>query len=229
MKTKIDIDYLSPDNERFYTEYFELFIRRLTNLSSSLNLENIDGNQIELRIRNNMKAFEYLKKLLFQNEKLSENAIMTIADIVNNDSLYISKGYRKIGDHIVDSNIPVSAPDTIQGDVLDLLSKYETEWTQMDPFEREARFHIDFIRIHPFEDGNGRTSRLVLNFNLLKQHYAPVIITNDLTEYYHAYIRDNDVEGMTNLFRILSIKENEIIKGLYGEHQQSIDDNSKTL
>ena len=36
----------------------------------------------------------------------------------------------------------------------------------LELFKREARFHIEFIRIHPFEDGNGRTGRIILNAHL---------------------------------------------------------------
>lgn len=229
MITKIHEDYLNPDNERFYNEYFEFLIRRLTKLSSSLNLENKNDSEIKLRFKNNMKAFEYLKKLLLRDENLSENIVVTTANIINNDSPYISKGYRKIGDHIVDSDIPISSAEMIPIDVSKLLSKYETEWTEMEPFEREAKFHIEFIRIHPFEDGNGRTSRLLLNFNLLKQRLAPLVITEDLAEYYHTYIRDNDVEGMANLFRIQSTKENIIMKELYNEYKQTIHENNRKL
>jgi len=229
MITKIHEDYLNPDNERFYNEYFEFLIRRLTKLSSSLNLENKNDSEIKLRFKNNMKAFEYLKKLLLRDENLSENIVLTTANIINNDSPYISKGYRKIGDHIVDSDIPISSAEMIPIDVSKLLSKYETEWTEMEPFEREAKFHIEFIRIHPFEDGNGRTSRLLLNFNLLKQRLAPLVITEDLAEYYHTYIRDNDVEGMANLFRIQSTKENIIMKELYNEYKQTIHENNRKL
>lgn len=229
MITKIHEDYLNPDNERFYNEYFEFLIRRLTKLSSSLNLENKNDSEIKLRFKNNMKAFEYLKKLLLCDENLSENIVLTTANIINNDSPYISKGYRKIGDHIVDSDIPISSAEMIPIDVSKLLSKYETEWTEMEPFEREAKFHIEFIRIHPFEDGNGRTSRLLLNFNLLKQRLAPLVITEDLAEYYHTYIRDNDVEGMANLFRIQSTKENIIMKELYNEYKQTIHENNRKL
>lgn len=229
MITKIHEDYLNPDNERFYNEYFEFLIRRLTKLSSSLNLENKNDSEIKLRFKNNMKAFEYLKELLLRDENLSENIVLTTANIINNDSPYISKGYRKIGDHIVDSDIPISSAEMIPIDVSKLLSKYETEWTEMEPFEREAKFHIEFIRIHPFEDGNGRTSRLLLNFNLLKQRLAPLVITEDLAEYYHTYIRDNDVEGMANLFRIQSTKENIIMKELYNEYKQTIHENNRKL
>ena len=82
-----------------------------------------------------MKAFEYLKELLLRDENLSENIVLTTANIINNDSPYISKGYRKIGDHIVDSDIPISSAEMIPIDVSKLLSKYETEWTEMEPFE----------------------------------------------------------------------------------------------
>ncbi|HBH13878.1 MAG TPA: cell filamentation protein Fic, partial [Clostridiales bacterium] len=38
--------------------------------------------------------------------------------------------------------------------------------------------HGEFVKIHPFIDGNGRTSRLLLNFELLKNGYIPIIIKN---------------------------------------------------
>ena len=86
-------------------------------------------------------------------------------------------------------------------------------------FEQEARFHIGFIRIQPFADGNKRTARLILNANLLHKKIAPVIITEDLLEYYYSYIENYDVEGMENLFRIQSKKQEQIIQ----EFQRSTD------
>ena len=43
--------------------------------------------------------------------------------------------------------------------------------------ERAAKVHADFIGIHPFIDGNGRTSRLLMNLELLKAGYPPCVIT----------------------------------------------------
>jgi Fic family protein len=35
------------------------------------------------------------------------------------------------------------------------------------------------VKVHPFIDGNGRTSRLLLNFELMKNGYPPIIIKNE--------------------------------------------------
>jgi len=46
----------------------------------------------------------------------------------------------------------------------------------LHPVERAARVHADFVNIHPFVDGNGRTARLLMNLELLQAGYPVVII-----------------------------------------------------
>lgn len=58
---------------------------------------------------------------------------------------------------------------------------------QMHPIERAAELHTRFVKIHPFIDGNGRTGRLLLNFELMKTGYPPAIIRKeDRLAYYDA-------------------------------------------
>ncbi|MGM0509406.1 MAG: Fic family protein, partial [Fusobacteriota bacterium] len=53
--------------------------------------------------------------------------------------------------------------------------------------ERAARLHTDFVKIHPFIDGNGRTARILLNFELIKAGYPIIIIRNeDKVKYYES-------------------------------------------
>jgi len=57
----------------------------------------------------------------------------------------------------------------------------------MHPVERAAELHTRFVKIHPFVDGNGRTGRLLLNFELMKAGYPPAIIRKeDRLAYYDA-------------------------------------------
>jgi Fic family protein len=60
-----------------------------------------------------------------------------------------------------------------------LIAEYHTEWEGLHPVVRATLLHGEFVKIHPFIDGNGRTSRLLLNFELIKHGYTPIIIKNE--------------------------------------------------
>jgi Fic family protein len=50
---------------------------------------------------------------------------------------------------------------------------------KIHPVEVAARLHYDFVRIHPFDDSNGRTARLLMNYVLLRAGFPPVVIKTD--------------------------------------------------
>lgn len=54
---------------------------------------------------------------------------------------------------------------------------YEQEQRDnLHPIARAAMLYAIFVRIHPFIDGNGRTSRLLLNLELMKDGFPPIVI-----------------------------------------------------
>src|SRR5699024_898620 len=57
-----------------------------------------------------------------------------------------------------------------------MINRYEEEGVFLHPIERGAMLQAIFVGIHPFIDGNGRTARLLLNLELMKDGYPPVII-----------------------------------------------------
>lgn len=216
MKTNIEKELFNLEDKNFTEEYFELLINRFTHSSMALELDlgNIDSDKNAIKLNDYMISFKHLLELLPTSMEVDEELITSIANKVNEHSMYISNGYRKSGDFLAETKIPISKPENIQKDINELLKKYNEDWKDLDPFEREAKFHIAFIRIHPFEDGNGRTSRLILNYNLLRQKQAPVIITDDLTDYYYSFIANYDEENMARIFKIQSTKEHSIIHQL---------------
>lgn len=222
MATVLREEIFNDNNQEFLKEYFELFINRLThsNMSIEKDLGIVDSSENAIRLNDNMKAFKFLLEKLFNKEKMTEEIIKVVANMVNSSNFYISNDYRKMGNMITDTDIPISSPNNIKSDLDYVLDCYEKEWNKLDPYRKEALFHLYFIRIHPFEDGNGRTSRLLLNFNLLRQGVAPVIITEDLNDEYQRCIKDGDLESLTNIFKNQAIKENEVINALYSDYCQ---------
>ena len=87
-----------------------------------------------------------------------------------------------------------------------------------DVFVRIARFHLEFEHIHPFEDGNGRVGRLIMNYQLLQNGYFQVNIpTNKRSLYMAAF---NDYNRTFKIDKMLVIISREQEKAV--EHVQSL-------
>lgn len=164
--------------------------------------------------KDNLEAFDYAISL----DELSVSNLIEINNIVNRSDPDKVEGFKKTNNDIFSSNFtPVDKkdiPTEMQRLFYDyrngfgqkILNPYEkgislTEKNQrlLQLFEREALFHIKFERMHPFNDGNGRTGRILINFNLLKQNIAPILITDVMSDEYKKCINDYDVSGLAYL------------------------------
>ena len=153
MDTRIDDTIFDLENIEFYESYLSTLISRVTN--ATMELESDLGNPVTsknaVRFKDNMLAFSNLINKSFSNEELSEELIIETANQINASAWYVSNGYRKIGAPCIDgSDVPISKPEDIKHDMEVLIENYNTVWSELDPYEREALFHIGFIRIHPF-------------------------------------------------------------------------------
>ena len=83
------------------------------------------------------------------------------------------------------ANIKTARPDEVSDWMKELLQNYDPE--KKHTVEDLARFHAAYETIHPFQDGNGRTGRLLLLRECLASDIIPVIIQDEnKLEYYHA-------------------------------------------
>lgn len=74
-----------------------------------------------------------------------------------------------------------------------------------------AEIHIQFERIHPFSDGNGRTGRLILMYLGMKSLGVPIVIRKEWREQYMEYLGEQNIEGLANLFNESLVLERERI------------------
>jgi Fic family protein len=88
----------------------------------------------------------------------------------------------------------------------------ETEQFKGHPLERAARLHINFVKIHPFVDGNGRTARLLMNLDLMKAGLQPVVIkAADRLSYYEALDKAHTKNQVDDFLLLVSNAEEEAL------------------
>lgn len=79
---------------------------------------------------------------------------------------------------------------------------YKNNKSKFKPLVLAAIVHNQFEKIHPFQDGNGRVGRLLLNFILIKNNYPPLnILVQDRAKYYKAlyeYSQNDKLKPMLN-------------------------------
>ena len=92
-----------------------------------------------------------------------------------------------------------------------LIERYKN-WGNVHPIVRACYLHGEFVKIHPFIDGNGRTARLLLNFELMKNGYPPVVIKNEnRSEYYDSLDKAHTKKDYTDFIRIIMSLEEEVL------------------
>lgn len=124
-------------------------------------------------------AIGYVEALVAGGEVLSEWHIKNIHRLVLKGIDDAEAGrYRR--ENVAIAGASTTPPGFLQlaGEMAQLLDWYQYA-APTHPVERAAQLHARFVKIHPFVDGNGRTSRLLLNFELMKAGYPPAVIRKD--------------------------------------------------
>lgn len=148
-------------------------------------------------------AFMYIQDIAKQDVPLSEFVIKNIHSLVLMNQPEDKGVFRKIPVRIMGAYTEPVQPYLIEPRLTELLAVNEERKASMNVIERIARFHLEFEGIHPFIDGNGRTGRLILNLDLIRNGFPPINVKfTDRKKYYDAfdaYYRDGSAEAMTDL------------------------------
>ena len=134
---------------------------------------------------NHKKAYEYVKKCIAENKPLTENIVKDLHAILT-ENIIVGGIYRNQEVRISGAGFTPPAGNEMYVQIKSFYEdlKYKKD---LNPIELAAWTHAEFVRIDPFVDGNGRTSRLLMNYQLMINGYLPVSVDKeDRLDYYNA-------------------------------------------
>lgn len=168
-------------------------------------------------VTNNEKAYKLIKNRLEQGAVLDEELIKDIHQVVM-ENIIEGGLYRSYNVRITGAGF--TPPDwmEVRNNMKWFMADFEAKKSDLNPIELASYVHAEFVRIHPFQDGNGRTARLILNFILIKKGFQPVIIeAKDCTLYYKS-MNDYSVKGdLESFYNIVMDKEKFALEDLKTE------------
>lgn len=135
---------------------------------------------------NHREAILFIEDLIAAKEDLTEWNLKNIhALILKGIDNKNSGKYRN--ENVLISGAKHIPPKHFELDYLmqKLVKEYNQDWQHFHPVVRATLLHGEFVKIRPCIDGNGRTARLLLNFELMRYGFTPIIIKNEQrTSYY---------------------------------------------
>jgi len=199
------------------------------------------------------EAIKWITDIIKQDRPLTENFIRELhklilkepyeVDAITPDGKPTKKRieigqYKSIPNHVKTKTGEIfrfASPEETPALMNDLLDWYRIETSKdgFNPILVASEFHYKFIRIHPFDDGNGRTARILMNFIFLQNGFPPVIIKTDDKANYFSVLHQADVgilepfieyiaKNLTNSLEIM-------IRGAKGESIEEPDDIDKEI
>lgn len=143
---------------------------------------------------NHRNAYRYVKQCIEQRLPLDEKIVKDIHAMLM-DHIFTGGIYRNVDVYI--SGAQHTPPSSMQ--MYQQIKNFYVDLTwkgkELNQIELAAWTHAEFVRIHPFLDGNGRTSRLLMNYQLLANGFPAVSIAKENRLKYFNTLETYAVEG----------------------------------
>lgn len=202
-------------------------------LNWTYNSNAIEGNTLTLRetkvvlegitiggksVKEHLEALNHKEAILFLEDLVNGNTELLEWNIKNLHALILKGIDNQNAGKYRQENVVISSATQKPVDYVQVPEKMEKlileydEWQQFHPLIRAALLHGEFVFIHPFVDGNGRTARLLMNFEAMKSGYLPIIIrAEERTRYYDALDKAMANHDYTDFVKLIVEEENKIL------------------
>ena len=165
-----------------------------------------------LEVINHREAILFLEALVKNDSAITEWNIKNLHALILKEIDNDNAGKYRLENVLISgaSQVPVDYVK-VSEEMEKLIYRYKN-WYKYHPLVRAALLHGEFVFIHPFVDGNGRTARLLMNFEAMKKGYLPIIIKADLKAKYYDSLDKAMVEhDYTDFIKLIVEEENKIL------------------
>ena len=194
-KTQIDLTYNSNHIEgNRLTHDQTRYIFETNTIGIENDVVNVDD---VIETANHFKCVDFIINTV--NIKLTEGYIQKLHYFLKSGTTmkwFEIGSYKKYPNEV--GGINTTLPEEVSDKMKELLSEYSSKKTIT--FDDILDFHVKFERIHPFQDGNGRTGRLIMFKECLKHNIVPFIIEDNLKMYYYRGLKEwnNEKDYLTD-------------------------------
>lgn len=154
-------------------------------------------------IENHKQTFHYLLDLLTKEEPFSLGQVQDIHELLV-DRLQHDRGQFKTQQNaIIGSEFRIASPQEtpmlMRQWADNIAYRLDSATSDEEVLQILTETHIEFERIHPFSDGNGRTGRMVMLYLAMKYLQAPVTISKDRRAEYMEYLATQDSNKLAHM------------------------------
>ncbi len=189
----------------------------------------VEGKPLKdfLDARNHAEAIDWLYQVINSERPISESLIKEINSLLLSGVRYtpaqdqfgnrtqkpvLSGQYKQLPNHVLQTDGTIhyyTEPLQVPGEMQELIEWLNGNINNFHPVLTGAISHYNMVRIHPFDDGNGRGARILMNLVLMKQGFPPAIIK---MEQRRAYLESLAQADQGNLSPFLELVAQSLIQ-----------------
>lgn len=145
-------------------------------------------------VANHDRAFSYVKRAVAEGRLLDEEMLKEIHALLM-ENIMDGGVYRNVEVRITGAGFRPPAPQEMFQQLRWFFADMPRQREKLNAIEWAAWTQAEFVRIHPFPDGNGRTARMLMNLQLLTEGFQPISIAKEERLAYYEALEAYAVRG----------------------------------
>ena len=196
--SKFPILFIYESNK---TEWSKIPLQEVEKIILNKKYKYKNKNEIT-EVENSKKAWDFLKKdFVFNEANIKRIYHILTKDLLQENWLKYPRGFKKIINTV--NNSLTTAPENVSFEINKLLKYYKENKKNIFPLKMAFDFHLEFEKIHPFENWNWRIWRLLMNKILLANNLLPFIIFSENRQSYFNAIKSTENKWRKKYYKFM--------------------------